>query len=152
MSARAIRTGPRAEIHVGQCRTVQPRAFGGAREQPKAGSTCLEAVREAVTESNPSLRARANSRFCAAAGLGAGQDAGLPDPAVLRCEGQQQDWRECRSSAMRAAAQGAGLSLCRGHWPGLGREMADEPVPGQRGDRVEGARLLEQMAGAGHHR
>ena len=53
---------------------------------------------------------------------------------------------------MRAAAQGAGLSLCRGHWPGLGREVADEPVPGQRGDRVEGARLLRQMAGAGHHR
>jgi hypothetical protein len=31
------------------------------------------------------------------------------------------------------------------------REVADEPVPGQPGGGVEGARLLEQVGGAGHH-
>jgi len=30
-------------------------------------------------------------------------------------------------------------------------EVAEEPVPGQPGGHVEGARLLEQVAGAGHH-
>src|SRR6266702_4971780 len=37
------------------------------------------------------------------------------------------------------------------HRPGLLREVADEPVPGQPGGRGEGARLLEQVGGAGHH-
>ena len=35
--------------------------------------------------------------------------------------------------------------------PGLSREVADEPVPGQPGGRVEGARLFEQVGGTGHH-
>ena len=29
--------------------------------------------------------------------------------------------------------------------------MAEEPVPGQTGDGLEGTRLLEQVVGAGHH-
>ncbi len=34
---------------------------------------------------------------------------------------------------------------------GAMREVADEPVPGQRGGGFEGARLLEQVGGTGHH-
>ena len=34
---------------------------------------------------------------------------------------------------------------------GAMREVADEPVPGQRGGGLEGARFLEQVGGTGHH-
>ena len=43
-----------------------------------------------------------------------------------------------------------GLCPCPFHRLGLWREVAGEPVPGEPGGGVEGARLLEQVGGAGH--
>ncbi len=53
--------------------------------------------------------------------------------------------------AVQAAAQDRwGLCPCPFYWLGLGREVAEEPVPGEPGGGVEGARLFEQVGGAGH--
>src|SRR3989442_11313249 len=57
------------------------------------------------------------------------------------------------NSAGRAAAQDRCGASARApfHWLGLGREVAEDPVPGQPGGRGQGARLFEQVGGAGHH-
>ena len=54
--------------------------------------------------------------------------------------------------AVRAAAQDRCGASVRApfHRLGLGREVAEEPVPGEPGGGVEGARLFEQVGGAGH--
>jgi hypothetical protein len=63
-------------------------------------------------------------------------------------QAQEPFIRPCR----RRLGIGAGpLSVPPFTGLGLGREVADEPVPGQPGGRVEGARLLEQVGGAGQH-
>ena len=77
---------------------------------------------------------------CGPARLSDGRIAGIVTVTIVRREALRAE------PARSHAAWDQGLP----GYGGAARQVAEEPVPGQPGGGIEGARLLEQVGGAGH--